>query len=206
MTALSVAVVVPTIPGREPLLARAVASVERQFRRPDQLVVELDSARTGAAATRNRALAKVSADVVAFLDDDDELRRNHVSALMHVLEREPDVDLVYPRPVMVGGQDPTAVTVGGRWCKPWGVEFRAEQEAHLRTKGSFIPMTFAVRMDKVRAASGFPEGGTLPDGRYQGEDERFLVALLDAGARFRHLDAPTWNWFVHGAHTAGKGR
>jgi hypothetical protein len=179
--------------------------VERQFRAPDQVVVELDEARTGAAATRNRALARVEADVVAFLDDDDELRRNHVSALMHVLEREGDVDLVYPRPVMVGGVDPTAVTVGGVWCKPWGVRFGVEQERHLRERGSFIPITFAVRTVVIRAAGGFPEGVTLPDGRYRGEDEAALIAMLDTGARFRHLDAPTWLWHVHGAHTAGKG-
>lgn len=201
----SIAVVIATIPGREQLLDRALASVERQFRQPDQVVVELDQERTGAAATRNRALAKVECDLVAWLDDDDEFRRNHLSACSFVLEREPDVDLVYPRPVMVGGTDPTAVTVGGQWVRPWGVEFKKEQEMHLRTKGSFIPITFLARMDKVRATGGFPEGRTLPDGRYQGEDERFLIALLDVGARFQHLDVPTWVWHVHQDHTAGRG-
>jgi hypothetical protein len=206
VTGLSVAVVIPTIPGRERLLDRAIASVERQFRAPDQMVIEYDGERTGAAAARNRALAKVKTDVVAFLDDDDELRRNHLSACMHVLEREPDVDLVYPRPVMVGGQDPTAVTVGGVWVKPWGVRFGSEQERHLRTRGSFIPITFLVRAAAIRRAGGFPDGVMLPDGRYRGEDEAALIAMLDAGARFRHLDVPTWLWHVHGAHTAGKGR
>jgi len=201
---LSVAVAIATIPGRERLLARAVDSVLAQRRAVDQLVVEADPGRTGAAATRNRALARVETDAVAFLDDDDELRRNHLSACMYVLEHEPDIDLVYPRPVMVGGADPTAVTVGGVWRHPWGVEFQKEQEMHLRTRGSFIPITFAVRMEKVRGTEGFPEGRILPDGRYQGEDERFLIALLDAGAKFRHLNVPTWNWRVWSGHTAGK--
>jgi hypothetical protein len=202
---LTVAVVIPTIPGREALLRRALASVERQFRAPDQVVVEHDGERTGAAATRNRALAKVKCSVTAFLDDDDEFRRNHLSALMHVLDREPDVDLVYPRPVMVGGSDPTAVTVGGRWTRPWGVRFGEEQARHLREKGSFIPITFACRTEVLRRAGGFPEGYTLPDGRYRGEDEAALIAMLDAGARFRHLDVPTWKWHCHQGHTAGKG-
>lgn len=206
MAGLTVAVVVPTIPGRERLLRRALASVDRQFRKPDQVIVELDEARTGAAATRNRALAKVKCEITAFLDDDDEFRRNHLSALMHVLEREPDVDLVYPRPVMVGGTDPTAVTVRGVWTKPWGVRFGEEQARHLRTRGSFIPITFAVRTDVILRAGGFPEGCTLPDGRYRGEDEAALIAMLYAGARFRHLDVPTWLWHVHTEHTAGKGR
>lgn len=205
MTRLSVAVAVATIPGRERLLARAVDSVLAQRRAVDQLVVEADPQRTGAAATRNRALARVDTDLVAWLDDDDELLPLHCGALAYVLEREPDVDLVYPTPRMMGGADPTAVTVRGRWTPPWGVAFGQEQERHLRERGSFIPITHMARTEVVRRAGGFPQGRTLPDGRYQGEDERYLIALLDAGARFRHLNVVTWLWRVHGAHTAGKG-
>lgn len=205
MTRLSVAVVISTIPGRERLLAEAVDSVLAQRRAVDQLVVEADPDRSGAAATRNRALNRVETDLVVWLDDDDELLPLHCGALAYVLEREPDVDLVYPSPRMVGGADPTAVTVGGKWVRPWGVAFGREQERHLREQGSFIPVTHMVRTGAVRRAGGFPEGRTLPDGRYQGEDERYLIALLDAGARFRHLNVVTWLWRVHDAHTAGKG-
>lgn len=205
MSRLSVAVVIATIPERRRQLAEAVASVTAQHRLPDELIIEADPERTGAAATRNRALAKVTADLVAWLDDDDLLLRNHVGALARVLEREPDVDLVYPRPRMLGGQDPTSVTVGGVWTKPWGVPFGREQEQHLRHRGSFIPITHMVRTEAVRRAGGFPEGRTLPDGRYSGEDEQYLIALLDAGARFRHLDVETWQWRVWNGHTAGKG-
>lgn len=204
MTSLSVAVVIATIPERRQLLAEALASVTAQHRLPDQIVMESDPDRTGAAATRNRALARVECDLVAWLDDDDLLLRNHVGALARVLEAEPDVDLVYPVP-RATGPEPTAVTVGGVWRKPWGVAFGPEQERHLRKLGSFIPITHMVRTELVRAAGGFPEGRTLPDGRYQGEDERMLVALLDAGAKFRHLNVVTWVWRVHGAHTAGRG-
>ncbi len=202
---LSVAVVVATIPGRERLLAEALASVAVQHRAPDQVVVEPDPDRTGAAATRNRALARVDCDLVAWLDDDDLLLRNHVGALARVLEAERDVGLVYPVPRVVGGREPTAVTVGGAWRKPWGVRFGPEQARHLREFGSFIPITHMVRTELVRAAGGFPEGVTLPDGRYRGEDEGLLIGLLDVGARFRHLEATTWVWRVHRGHTAGRG-
>lgn len=205
MSRLTVAVVVPTIPGRERQLAEALTSVEAQHRRPDQVVVELDSERSGAAATRNRALARVETDLVAWLDDDDLLLRQHVGALARVLERDPDVDLVYPRPRMLGGGDPTAVCVGGVWSRPWGLRWGPALEWHLRNRGSFIPITHMCRVETVRRAGGFPEGVTLPDGRYSGEDEQYLVALLDAGARFTHLDVVTWQWRVHDAHTAGKG-
>lgn len=203
MSEASIAVVVPTIPGREQLLKRALRSVQRQFRMPDQVVVEYDQDRTGAAATRNRALEQVETDLVAWLDDDDELMRNHLGALEHAIHGH---DLAYSTPVMVGGTDPTALTVRGVWRKPWGVQFGREQEEHLRALGSFIPITHLARTDTVRRAGGFPEGRTLPDGRFQGEDERYLIALLDAGARFTHINVPTWHWHVHQAHTAGKGQ
>lgn len=202
MSDVSIAVVIPTIPGREELLERALTSVNRQHRAPDQVVVEYDQERTGAAATRNRALERVETDLVAWLDDDDELMRNHLGALERALGEH---DLVYSTPVMVGGADPTAVTVRGVWRLPWGVPFGKEQELHLRQKGSFIPITHMARTDVIRKSGGFPEGRTLPDGRYQGEDELYLIAMLDAGARFVHINVQTWLWHCWDGHTAGKG-
>lgn len=205
MRRLSIAVVIPSIPGREQQLAEALASVAAQHRQPDQVVVELDTDRAGAAATRNRALTQVETDLVAWLDDDDLLLRQHCGALARVLETDPDVDLVYPRPRMMGGADPTAVCVRGVWSKPWGLRWGPALEWHLRNRGSFIPVTHMTRTEVVRRAGGFPEGHTLPDGRYSGEDERYLIALLDAGAKFKHLDLETWQWRVWGGHTAGRG-
>lgn len=207
-TGLTVAVVIPTIPGREALLQRALASVHAQTRSVDQVVVERDSLRTGAAQSRNRAMQRVTADVIAWLDDDDEWLPHHVASCMRVLERDPSVDLVYPAPRMAdNGRDPTAVTHQGQIRLPWGIRFGPEQEAHLRRQGSFIPMTHLVRTGIVRRVDGFPEGFVLPDGRYRGEDEAYLIRLLDAGARFEHLDRRTWLWHAHPrTSTAGKGR
>lgn len=210
MPRLTVTVVIPTIPGREQMLERALASVRAQTRRPDQVVVERDSLRTGADQARNRALERVTTDVIAWLDDDDVLRETHIRRCMRVLEQSPfKPDLVYPVPAVVGGHDPTAVSVQGQWIKPWGVRFGPEQEAHLRRFGSFIPMTHLVRTELVRRIGGFQPGrNVVTEGigrRYRGEDEDYLVRLLDAGARFEHLDAKTWTWNVHAGNTGGKG-
>lgn len=214
MPRLTVAVCIPTILGREDLLDRAVTSVNAQRRKPDQLLVEADPERTGAWATRNRLLARVQADVIAWLDDDDTLRPQHLMACMRVMEQSSwRPDLVYPRPRMVGGPDPTAVTHQGRFpVSPWGLRWSSEHAAHLRERGSFVPMTHLVRTDLVRGIGGFRPGYTLPDGRYRGEDEDYLIRLLDGdpetgqpGAIIEHLDAVTWNWHVHSRHTAGRG-
>lgn len=204
-TRLTVAVIIPTIPGREGLLERALVSVRSQSRPADQVIVERDSLRTGAAQARNRALARVRTDVTAFLDDDDQFLDHHLKVCMRVLTDNPSVGLVYPAPVMVGGKDPTATSVQRQWRLPWGVRFGPEQEEHLRTFGSFVPMTHLVRTDLVRRIGGFHEGYTLPDGRYRGEDEDYLIRLLDAGTVFKHLNVKTWRWHVNPKSTAGKG-
>lgn len=211
---LTVAVVIPTIPGREQLLDRARLSALTQARKPDQLVVERDSERTGAHEARNRGLARVWTDCVAWLDDDDTMKPNHLKVVMRVMENSPfRPDLVYPRPIMVGGTDPTALTHQGVFpVSPWGLRFTPEHAAHIRRVGSFIPMTHVVRSDLVRSVGGFRPGYTVSGGRYRGEDEDYLIRLLDEGeARrpgetiFEHVDAKTWYWHVHGANTAGRG-
>lgn len=203
---LTVAVCIPTIPGREVDLMRAELSVMQQTRQPDQLLVELDSGRTGAAATRNRLLDRVESDVIAWLDDDDWIMETHLRSCMRVIENSFSVDLVYPRPKMIGGRDPVAVTHQGVFpTSPWGLRFTPEFASHIRQVGSFIPMTHVVRTETVIKAGGFPEGRTLPSGRYQGEDEQYLINMLDKGAVFEHLDQRTWCWNVNPKSTAGKG-
>jgi glycosyltransferase involved in cell wall biosynthesis len=175
MSRLTVAVVIPTIPGRKEMFERALESVQNQTRRPDEIIVETDAQRTGAAYTRNRALDRVESDVIMWLDDDDELLPNHVERLTRVLEKYDVIDLVYPIPEMIGGRDPTATSVNGIWQLPWGVPFGAEQEYHLRNFGSFIPITHAVRTQTVNAAGGF------------------------------HLPVKTWRWHgYHGTNTGGE--
>lgn len=217
----TVSVCIPTVPGRERELHRAIASVQDAARQypdwaPIQCLVERDPDRTGAAATRNRLLARASGDVIAWLDDDDWLSPAHLAVCARVLHEQPDVDLVYPVPIMEPQQGhgdgrrfpvcPAAVTYQGVFpTSPWGLRWCDEFAAHLRRHGSFIPMTHLVRRDVLVKAGGFPEGRTLADGRYQGEDERMLIALLDSGAVFHHVDRKTWHWFVNPKSTAGKG-
>lgn len=197
-----VTVCIATIPGRDRLLKRALMSIDRQHQGADAVIVEHDPNRTGAAATRNRMLARVETEWIAWLDDDDQLLPNHLDVLMAATE---DADLVYPIPRMATGTDPTAVVVNGQWVKPWGVPFTDECAFHIKARGSFIPVTHLVRTDLVREVGGFPDGRTLPGGRYQGEDERYLIELLEAGARFKHVSEETWLWFgSHGGNTAGK--
>src|SRR3546814_17675580 len=96
-----VLVVIPTIPGRDDLLKRAVASIREDM---GHVVVagaiEVDLGGPGPSITRNRAVvqtmtAGVRPKWIAFLDVDDEFLPDHLRKLVEHAEAT-DADVVYP--------------------------------------------------------------------------------------------------------------
>lgn len=219
-TAADVTVVIPTIPGREHLLARAVASVEAQTQPPREVIIERDSERRGAAATRNAALQRVQTAFVAWLDDDDALLSDHIQTMMNG-QNESGADLVFTYAEFVGGRDPLACCQDGVLiAEPINVPFGPQQRDHLDSRpgtlcpwcgaqrGGFIPVTHTVRTDAIRDAGGFPEPNSMPEVLVSGdcEDLLALLKLLDAGSEFYHVVGKrTWQYYMHGANTAGRG-
>lgn len=196
-----VTVVIPTIPGRDELLARAVSSALKQTVACNLLVQEA-AENEGAAETRNRALGLVTTPWIAWLDDDDELYPDHVeSLLMEAFIK--DADLVYPGMRIIGMNDPLAVDNGdGIWVNPYGVPFGPIQEAHLRKHGNFIPITYLVKTECVKKAGGFPIPFSKEWPR-DCEDYGLLLKMLDQGVRIVHLKKRTWIYHVHGKNTGG---
>jgi glycosyltransferase involved in cell wall biosynthesis len=180
---MHVTVLIPTIPGREVELARAVASVPAGV----PVVVEMDERRAGAAATRNRALERVETEWVAFLDDDDEFYPHHLKACLRCA-RFSKADVVYP------GYD----TVGEDPVNCFGIPFNAT----MLRRVNFIPVTALVRTEMALRVGGFAE---RPDVNGDPcEDWGLWLRLLDAGAKFAHLPVKTWLWRVDGG-TRGRG-
>ena len=154
---------------------------------PAKVLVQHDESREGAAVTRNRALALVTTEWVAFLDSDDELKPDHIRACARHA-RLTGADVVYPGYDVIG-EDPVG-------C--FGVPF----DPHLLRRRNYIPVTTLCRVEKVRAVGGFqphPDEHGDPC-----EDWGLWLALLDAGARFSHLPQRTWIWTVNGG-TRGRG-
>jgi glycosyltransferase involved in cell wall biosynthesis len=184
---MSITVVIPTIDGRYDQLHRAIASVHAQTLRATEIQVEFDRLRTGAAATRNRALEHVETEYVAFLDDDDELKPNHLRVCARYAALT-GADVVYPW-FDCDGEDPIGM---------FGVPF----SARLLRQRNYIPVTVLARTELVRAAGGFQEH---PDENGDPcEDWGLWLALLDAGAKFGHVPQRTWIWHMGGG-TRGKG-
>jgi len=189
----TVTVLIPHIPVRPNALTRAVKSVAVQTHKPDALHIEVDVNRTGSAATRNRGLQAVRTTWVAFLDDDDELRPNHLQVLLDCAVSD-DVDVVYAGCTVL---DPNGRDVPLQ--EEWG-RFGHEFDPDLLREKSYIPVTCLARLDLARSALFGPPSGVTSN--Y--DDWGFYVRMLDLGAKFVHVPQKTWIWNHHGKNTSGR--
>lgn len=179
---MSVSVVIPTIPTRAALLEIALDSVKAQTIPPDAVHVVVDTDGAGPAATRNHGLDFVDTDWVAFLDDDDVLKPNHLRALARYAYLS-GADVVYPYFDVVGGVD---------LIDCFAVPF----DPILLRRRNYIPVTVLARTQLVRMVGGFedhPDESGKPC-----EDWGLWLKLLDHGARFSHLPQRTWVWHLRG--------
>jgi len=173
-----ITVCIATIPPRGKLLRKALASVVAQTLQPAAIVVEYDHEKTGAAATKNRALSRVTTEFVGMLDDDDQFLPHHLERLRACAEAT-GADVVYSIPEVPqirGGRDPM-----GRY----GVPFDADE---LRRR-SYIQTTSLVRTKMFHESGGFqcPPGSDY-------DDWGAWISLLDHGAQFVHLPEVTFIW------------
>lgn len=202
-----VSIVIPTVEGREELLAQALESVERQSVRPGAVIVQADTERAGAAPTRNAALTQVQTSWTGWLDDDDELLPNHVKVLVRGANNS-GADLIYSYAEFVGGPDPlSSVDLNGKFApNPINVPWGSFPEWWMRTKGNFIPVCYLVRTDLVRQVGGFPEPYSFDHPQNDCEDLGLLLRLLDAGAKFHHVcGVRTWIYRYHQGNVGGRG-
>jgi hypothetical protein len=212
----TVAVCVPTIPTRSDKLRRAVDSIHAQAVPDDVRVLiqlALDEHGDGAAVTRNRAWRATDPTVewIAFLDDDDVLRTNHVKTCLDQANRT-SADLVYPwfnihdsEGRDISFNDPLSVPDGGGGrTSPYGVPFSDLLAHELRTQNNFIPVTVLVRRSLLEQVGGFPVPNTPEWPESCCEDWGLWRRLLDVGARFEHLPRRTWIWTWHGRNTSGR--
>ena len=203
-------VVMPTIPGREELRARALASVWAQTRPVEAVAIINDTRGLGAAWARNLGALMTCTGWILLLDDDDVLYPEHAEVLLGEAERT-GAGLVYSYPEFVGtmpdgrpARDPLAVVndQGHLIPSPIGVPFGPRQAQWLRQVGNFIPVCYAVRTELWEEVGGMPEPWT-PDWPRCCEDHGFLIRLLDAGATFHNAQRVTWQYHYHAGNTGG---
>lgn len=183
----AITVVIPTIPPRAPLLARALRSVTEQLRQPSEIIVVFDHDREGAAATRQRGLRRVKTPWVAFLDDDDEMMPIHLDHLLrHAIDTE--ADFVYSWfETIPHGRDPFPPS---HFTQPFNPADPIE-----------TTITTLVRTPLAQAVGFKPHQEANVD--WPGEDRRFTIGCLELGANIQHLVEKTWYWHHDSMNTSG---
>lgn len=189
-----VTVCIATIPIRAKALAQALASVCAQTDQPDAIVVEYDHDHTGAAATKNRALARITTKWVTFIDDDDLLMPEHIEVLL-AAQHEHGADVTYSMPYCTNRPD--GVDPIGRHGQPFDAD-------ELRRR-SYIHGTSLIRTDLFKASGGFqlPNRPDVP-GSENYDDWGGFLSLLDHGATFHHLPVCTFVWTITQPSTPGR--
>lgn len=184
----SITVCIPSIPIRKGLLERAIKSVNEQTYPVAAISVAIDHLKMGAAHNRNHALFSAQTEWVAFLDDDDVMRPNHLELLVQ-RQIETEADIVFPWfDTDPPGGDPFPPSYETREYNP--------AEPHM------FPITTLVRKSLAWDVGGFPVNPPASS-VCAGEDWDFWLKMRDAGAKFAHVNARTWVWNMNGQNTSG---
>lgn len=186
-----ITVCIPHIASRQTYLHRALSSVHQQTLPPKSIAIAYDTAHDGAAVTRQRALEMTNTPWVAFLDDDDEFRPEHLDALLRHAQ-ETNADYVYSWFDVAGGGDPFPP---GHFLN----EFDPDNPVQTT-------ITVLVKTELARSV-GFlrPCDGDLVGGLAWGEDYQFTLECLRKGAVIKHLVQRTWIWHHDSQNTSGRG-
>lgn len=171
----AVAIITPTIEGREHLLSEACQSVVTQTVEVSHHIA-LDGSRAGPAAIRNAILQLLSSEWVGFLDDDDLLDPDHVATLLAAVEQD-EADLAFSWHRREGTAPETPRV------DEWG------DYAYGTMLGgrNLIPVTVVARREAILAAGGFRS-----EDRY--EDYALWMRMLDQGCTFTCVPRETWTY------------
>lgn len=167
---MSITVVMPSLLERHDMRTRALTSVASQTWGMPQVKVVIGRYPWDA---RNEAIKAADTPWLAMLDDDDYWLPHHLATLM---EKADGADLVYSRCVE---QSPDGCFQERR--------FPPEFDPARLQQGNYIPTGYLVRREWAEAYP-FPFRGPGDDP----SDWRFLLSLMDAGARFAFTDTVTW--------------
>lgn len=198
-----VTVIIPSYPKREgSLLTRALTSVYKQTKKPGFVIIECDMQRFGSARNKDNAVARVSTEWTAFLDDDDEWLPHHLAGI-HEFALENDADYVYSDFTVVGGKNPHS------W---W--DAHTEYDYHQFTTGPCsnllirtewlkeVTWSVALKTEDLERRANERRSGARP-GIGSGDDQRLPKAIVRKGGKVAYWRNKSVLWHHHGKNTGG---
>jgi len=184
-----VTVVIPAMPTRMHYLNEALDSVIRQTLSPDAIIVEFDSKREGAWATRNKAMLKANTKWTAFLDDDDMFMPHHLEFLRRKADQE-SLDLCWGWFEVQGGTDPFPNHRGRTYDPNDPHSFPIS----VLVKTSFLHLAYA-------EMGGFQSDTT---GSWLSQDRPLWDHVIcKQHARHAAFNETTWIWRHHATNSSG---
>ena len=180
-----VTVCIPSIPPRRSLLGRALLSVMNQTHSAAAISIAVDNHKEGAAVTRQRALEGANTPWVAFLDDDDEFKPEHLERLLWCAA-ENDADYVFSWFDTQYCFDPL-----GHFGKVFD-----PQNPHHTTITVLVKTQLAL---EAGFRTDHPDGWALAQ-----EDWRFTLDCIRLGGKIVHLPERTWYWRHDSGNTSGR--
>lgn len=170
----AVAIITPTIKGREHLLSEACQSVVTQTVEVAHHIA-CDDRHAGPAVIRNAVLNLLGCEYVGFLDDDDLLDPDHVETLLAALETGADLAFSWYRRE---GSAPETPRVEAWDDYAYGTMLGGR---------NIIPVTVLARRDALLAAGGF-----RAEDRF--EDYALWMRMLELDAQFVCVPRETWTY------------
>jgi hypothetical protein len=198
---VTIAVLTPSLPERDDMLAEARASVQAQTLKPTIHAIGIDYGALGIGRMLNQLAAGVDVEWLARLDDDDVFKPNHLEVLA---SRVDDGDVIYTwceiAPKTRNGRTPDVPSVLG----PAGWIPNQEFDAETLRERNYIPATTLIRKSLWESIGGWSLPGwgvhDSPQEPEFAEDWDFWLRALDAGARFLCIPEVTWIYRYHGAN------
>lgn len=196
-----VSVLLPTY-NRSALLARAIASVQRQSDPRWELVIVDDGStdrtadllrscaradsrirfarqpNSGPAAARNRAYRLAAGRYVAYLDSDDEYLPAHLATRIALLDAHPEIDFIHGGITVVGAAD------------DWYVPDARDHSRRIHLDDCIVGGTFFSRRRPIELAGGWQPGYAEDLQLFESIRHRVTTLRVTERTYVYHRDSP----------------
>jgi len=166
-------------------------AVIESFARGDGRVQYVFEPRQGVSYGRNAGIARASAPIIAFFDDDVRVARDWIKTLKRALDQHPDIDFVGGKVVPQWEATPAAWLTEAHWSPLALVDYGPEPvRVTMERQLCLVSANLAVRRSLLDAVGVFsPDLQRVKDSIGSMEDHELLMRCWQAGRQGLYLPA-----------------